>query len=678
MKAPLSLVPLLPVTLAFAAGILISYLGVPLLCAGFFIVTGIVLSIRNFRYFAALAAAVALGQLDMWLQTPAEHIIHGIIGEKYLIADVYSVRDTETSQILGVKILEAGSDSTNMLKIEDIRSQIVIPAFIPSISAGDRVMIKAKMSYPDSIEYFPGQLTYRKILRRQGIIVSGIAAPDEVYRIENSPALLPYFARVKTKIQHQLLRSDLRSETKEFLITAITGDSSILDNDTRQSFARAGIAHILALSGLHVGIIMAICSLLFFPLIFLPSLRNSRPILIIAALWPFAFITGLSPSVTRAVIMASCLILAVLLQKRHSSFNALCVAALIILLFDPRSMFSISFQLSFAAVAGILLFGKSLNPVPERNRPAYNTIGFLTMSVGAMIATGVISSFYFHTFPIYFLVANALISPILTPLIGGGIIVILLTATGHSAPTLCRIVDTLYEWVKGVGNTVADIPGSSINHLSISTVSLVLWLTAVSFLALWLYKRRRVFGYVAMLTTVTFLSLMLLNKKTESHGVYIIPGTYRTDIAVCSPTRIDIISTALHREKERIRDNSLKSFSEYMLEHNIDTLEIVGKKFSNGIVLYDYPLITIGTKRVIVADSNPSIPAGTAVDYILVCRGYRGDIESLVSKYTCKNIILSGDLHPKRLAKYIEECRLMAIPYTSLRNQAFNNLLTAP
>ncbi|MDE5745909.1 MAG: competence protein ComEC family protein [Paramuribaculum sp.] len=678
MRAPLSLVPLLPGALAFAGGILISYFGVPLWYAGIWIVAGIILAIRKLRYFAALAAAVALGQSDMWMQTPAQHIIHGIIGEKYLTADVYSVKETETSQILGVKILEAGSDSTNMLKIEEIRSQIVIPAFTPAISAGDRVMIKAKMSYPDSIEYFPGQLTYRKILSRQGIIVSGIAAPDNIYRIEKSSALLLSFTRLKSKIQYQLLSSSLKAETKEFLVTAITGDSSILDSDIRQTFAKAGIAHILALSGLHVGIIMAICSLLLFPLILFPLLRNSRPILIISALWLFAFITGLSPSVVRAVIMASCFLLAILLQKRHSSFNTLCLAALIILLFDPNAILSISFQLSFAAVTGILLFGKILNPIPERNRQAYNTMGFITMSAGAMIATGMISCFYFHTFPIYFLVANVLISPILAPLIGGGIIVIILTATGHSSSTLCRIVDALYEWVEGVGNTVANIPGSTINHLSISTLSLVIWLAAIIFLSFFLYKRRRVFGYTTVLTTVTFFSLLLLDQNPESRGVYIVPGTYRTDIAVCSPTRIDIISTAPHREKEKIRDNSLKSFSEYMLKHNIDTLEISGKKFSNEFVLYDYPLLTIGTKRIIVADSEPSIHAGVSVDYILVCRGYRGTIENLSSKYNCKNIILSGDLHPKRLANYIKECGSMAIPYTSLRNQAFSNLLTEP
>ncbi|MDE5839062.1 MAG: competence protein ComEC family protein, partial [Paramuribaculum sp.] len=678
LKAPLSLVPLFPVTIAFAGGIFLASVGLPLWSSGIWIILSIILALRQMRYYAAVVAAVALGQINLWIQSPSETAVKSLEGDIFLTADIEAVRETETSQILRVKIIRTGRDSSQLHKTAGIRSQIVIPTFNPAVSPGERIYLKAKMSIPDAVEYFPDHLTYYKILKRQGILISGIATPEDIYLIEDSPALLAIFPRLKTKVKNALLSSNLNGETKEFLVTAITGDSNILDNDTRKTFAKAGTAHILALSGLHVGIIMAFCSLLLLPLILYPSLRKVRTLLIILALWIFAFITGLSASATRAVIMATCLLLATLLQKRHSPFNALCLAALVILLFDPDALFNISFQLSFAAVAGILLFGNKLNPVSQRNREAYITMGFFTMSAGAMIATGVISGFYFHTFPVYFILANFLIIPFLAPLIGGGVLIIMLSFTGLSSKYVCAAADTLYSWVKGVCDTISNLPGASINHLTINSVSLIVWIAAITLFALWLYKHRKVFGYGSMICAATFIILIAIPEAKTHHGVYIIPQTYRTDIAVCSPKKIDIITTAMHREKEKVKDSNTRIFSEYMLNRNIDSLEVAGKKFGNDYVIYNYPILTVGSKRILIADTELTVPQGAAFDYILVCRGFKNTIAELNEMYDSKLIILSGDLHPKRLSNYIAECNNYGINYTTLKNNPLNNLLTIP
>lgn len=677
MKAPLSLVPLLPVTVAFSGGIILSYTGLPIWCAGLWIIASVAIALGRRRYYACIVAAIALGQINMWIQSPSEKAVDSLIGEKFITADITAVKETETSQILKIRIILAGNDSLQMKRIAGIHSQIVIPAFSPSVAPGDRIFLKAKMSYPDSVEYFPDQLTYRKILHQQGILISGIAIPEDVYKVEESPAIMAIFPRIKTGVKNALLKSKLNGETKEFLITAITGDSSILDSDTRKTFAKAGTAHILALSGLHVGIIMAFCSLLLLPLIIYPTQRKTRIILIIISLWIFALITGLSPSATRAVIMASCLLTATLLQKRHSSFNALCLAALLILLFDPAALFSISFQLSFAAVAGILLYGNKLNPVSQRNRSVYTAVGFLTMSAGAMIATGIISAFYFHTFPVYFLIANILISPFLAPLIGSGIIIIFLSSTGASSQFLCTIADTLYSCVKGVSETIASLPGTNINHVTINGVTLIVWVCGLILFTLWLYRRRKAAGIGALICGTAFIALLFVTENPKAYGVYIIPQTYRTDIAVCSPSRIDIITTAMHREKVKVIEVNSRAFSEYMLKRNIDSLEIIDKEFSNACVIYNYPILTAGNKRILIANADMNLPSGATFDYILVCRGYKKSISELTAKYGYERILLSGDLHPRRLSNYVAECKKYGIRYSLIENNPLSNLLKA-
>lgn len=678
MKAPLSLVPLLPVTIAFGCGIILTKTGVPVWCAGLWLIAGMILALKKMRYFGALAAALALGQIDLFLQLPDENEINRLEGEKIILADVLSVKETETSRILGVKILKAGEDSMTMRKIAPLRSQIVIPSFLPIISAGDRIELKVKMSVPDNMEYFPDQLTYHKILTRQGIMVSGIAPPDDIYSIELSTALSAKFARMRIKVQHLILQSKLDSDTKEFLVTAITGESRLLDSDTREQFAKAGTAHILALSGLHVGIIMSICSVLLLPLMLFPSLRNLRLFLIIGALWLFAFMTGLSPSATRAVIMATCLLLATMLQKRHSSFNALCLAALVILLFDPEALFSISFQLSFAAVTGILLFGRSLNPISERNRKLYLTVTFITMSAGAMLATGVISGYYFHSFPVYFLLANLLIAPILPPLIGCGVAIILLSAVGLSPDWLCKTTDLLYGWVSGVCETIANLPGTSVSHIHLSGTAMTVWIAAIAAFSLWLHTRRRIFATASLICIAGFFITVCAGVEPDATGVYIVPGTYRTDIAICTPQRIDILSTAPYREREWVRESATKSFSEYMTKRNIDTLMVRDNEFSNKFVRYTHPVLTAGNKRMLIVDSRPLITGDMDFDYILVCRGYRNSIAELMDRYRCRKLIFSADLHPKRLSRYISESNGMGIKYVSLRDEAFSNLLSAP
>ena len=217
--------------------------------------------------------------------------------------------------------------------------------------------------------------------------------------------------------------------TIAFYIATITGDDSFLTDDSREEYSRSGLAHILALSGLHVAIIATVIAALLFPL-HLMRQRKLRYIITIVILWIYAIVTGLSPSVTRAVVMTSMFLIALMIERRNSSLNALCFAALVILLFSPMSLYSIGFQLSFCAVASILIFANRMNPISPRHKIAYHFTSLITVSISAMIGTGLISAYYFHTFPVYFLLSNIIVLLILPFVLGGGILLTLLLAFG--------------------------------------------------------------------------------------------------------------------------------------------------------------------------------------------------------------------------------------------------------
>ena len=223
-----------------------------------------------------------------------------------------------------------------------------------------------------------------------------------------------------------LKRSRLDDRTCGFLIATLTGDSDILDTDTRRLYSSAGTAHILALSGLHVGIIIIAIYIVLFPL-YLLRLRGTLYIISILILWGYAIITGLSASVTRAVIMATVVTGGILLQRRYSSFNALLLAAIIIMAFDRRALFQPGFQLSFCAVAVIILLTPLLLTRKRRgNRIMYYLLAMLTTTLTATAGTAIISAFHFHSLPVYFILANIPSLLVLPIILSGGLLLSLI------------------------------------------------------------------------------------------------------------------------------------------------------------------------------------------------------------------------------------------------------------
>ena len=262
------------------------------------------------RYsISILLIAMTLGCLDSELhappQLPTEFSQHS-----YCFSGVTTeVRRFEPTQTLIVKI-----DSCNGHAIRPFRVKVSVPSSVPTVDERWRIHFPAKL---DNIEYdpdLPDEIDYNSSLRRSGVIGQALISPDSLRIIQPEPGLLNTIRRQHEKITLLIAASALTDKTQGFLNAALTGDRSMLTAETREIFSITGLSHILALSGLHVGIIALIISLVLLPLR-LTGLNNLRTILTIILLWMFAIMTGLSPSVVRAVIMASVLLISAMLQR---------------------------------------------------------------------------------------------------------------------------------------------------------------------------------------------------------------------------------------------------------------------------------------------------------------------------------------------------------------------------
>ena len=200
------------------------------------------------------------------------------------------------------------------------------------------------------------------------------------------------------------------------VVAAMTlGEKSQLDRGLKETYSKVGASHILALSGLHLMIIYAFISLF----IAWRRFRMVSQVVIIAALWAFAYLVGMSPSVVRSAFMISLYALLSLGYRERMSVNTLALTAIVMLVVNPQSFYDISFQLSFMAVLAILMFNPLFNQViplhiQQRHRWLKAWWGMTAVSLSAQLGTAPIVAYYFGRFSTWFLLSNYVVIPLAT------------------------------------------------------------------------------------------------------------------------------------------------------------------------------------------------------------------------------------------------------------------------
>ena len=259
------------------------------------------------------------------------------------------------------------------------------------------------------------------------------------------------------------------------VLAAMTlGDKSSLSDELKEEYSVSGASHVLALSGLHLGIIYAILSLLF-------SRRRWQivsQVLILLAIWSYVFIVGMSASVVRSAVMLTVYSFVSLLNRNRLSLNTLSVAAVVILAGSPLYLYDVGFQMSFAAVLFIIIFYRPLlevMPGSIRNIPIIKQIWQMTaVSVAAQIGVAPLIAFYFGRFSCYFLLTNMIVVPAATVILYGAV----LTAAASFLPWLQMLLAGLLLKVVILLNAcvsfVAALPGASVDGIRIGLLQLLL------------------------------------------------------------------------------------------------------------------------------------------------------------------------------------------------------------
>ncbi len=381
---------------------------------------------------------------------------------------------------------------------------------------GDVLLVKGQ---PNRMEgpANPGEFDYRNYLVYNNIYHQQFVG-TEFEVLGNSPPSNVKSLSLKLRRQCRRVVTNLveNPEVRGIVLALVLGVKDELGPDLQMAYSAAGAMHVLAVSGLHVGIIyMLILSL--FRKVGITGKRGRWVLALVSivVLWSYAFVTGMSPSVLRAVTMFSFVAIAKATRRNTNIYNTLAASAFVLLWFNPYLIMSVGFQLSFLAVFGIVFLQPKFYGLLKFENWLLDKVWTITcVSVAAQIATGPLSVLYFHQFPSYFLISNLFIIPaaFIILLLGLGLLSFgwvpyLGIVLAWCLDQVVTITNSLVLWVEG-------LPGSVLDGIYFKTYETWLIYAVILFLVmLFIRKRFRYFTWALAMSLCFCLSQLVGRSK---------------------------------------------------------------------------------------------------------------------------------------------------------------------
>lgn len=459
------------------------------------------------------------------------------------------------------------------------------------------------------------------------------SATDKFIKVIGKDNSLRFKAlNIRDRIVSLIDDSSLSPSAKALVTAMLAGDRDALQPETKDEFATAGLAHILALSGLHVGIIVLLLGWILYPLN-LTGHRSTRYLLLCAGVITFAFITGLSPSVTRAAIMCVCLLGAMILQRRNANINALALAAIIILAFDPRALFDAGFQLSFLCTLAIICIAPIFRTA---GRPTLK--GKLIMAAAVpcciFIVTWPLTAWHFHNVPLLFLPLNLIAVPLLPTFMTCAVIYTLLLAFGIDAGWLCHLIDWMCDALTFATKAIASLDFASVQLFPHWLVPATAILT-FGIISYWLRVRSRPALWLSLWSVTMLIAAIIIMPPVTPADKIKIPALYdRTEI-------------------------------EYTLHGNTDKVTL-----RDGAVTH----IGINGITILYADKDLQMHSAEgchSTDILVFGPNFRGEADSLITRCNPQLIIISPRLRERQTEYISSVCANASLPLHDLSSSPF-------
>ena len=450
-------------------------------------------------------------------------------------------------------------------------------------------------------------------------------------------------SKIRNHLIKKLKESALTPNEIAIVQALILGKKKDINKQLYSDYAAAGAIHILAVSGLHVGIIYLILIALLRPLKRLLKYELIIAIIIVTSLWGFAFLTGLSPSVIRAVTMFSFFAFAKAINRETNTINTLFLSYFTLLIINPLWLFHIGFQLSYLAVLSILcllpLFNKVYCP---KNYFARKIWDIFTVTLAAQTGVFPLSIYYFHQFPGLFFMTNLIILPFLGILLGGGIILIILSIFNILPDWFSLSYNFLIKFMNSCIHVIANQKLFLFQNITFSLYKVFAsYLLIISIILFWNYQNRKNTLFFVVGLSILF-SVSIFDNYSNSKNELIV----------------------FHKNKQSIIGNKNNSvLNLYTSDSTLNmgnSYPIKAYKVAKGITDYSEiksPYIfKYNEKLILVLDSLGIYPDSYKIDIVLLTYSPKINLNRMLECLQPKMIIADGSNYKSYVKRWKKSC----------------------
>ncbi|RKF04678.1 competence protein ComEC [Tenacibaculum lutimaris] len=521
-----------------------------------------------------------------------------------------------------------------------------------SLAVGNRIFIKT--SFKELIPPLnPHQFDYKQYLAKQYIYHQLFLSEHEFKQLNNASfSIINLSASIREKIQNSLNQHRFTDDEFAVINALLLGQRQEISKELLESYTNAGAIHILAISGLHIGILLLLLSYLFKLLERLPYGMILKTVCIVILLWSFAFIAGLSASVVRAVTMFTFVAIGLSFKRSKVIEYSLISSMLFLLLIKPMFLFDVGFQLSYLAVFGIVWVQPLLYDLWKPKLRFLNKGWQLfTVSIAAQAGILPISLYYFHQFPGLFILSNLIIIPFLSAILFGGIVIVLL-ATFNILP---QFIADIYGFVISLMNYfvgwVSHQEDFLLKEISMSFWAMLAWYVfTIFFFQVWIRKTSK--SIVFFLTSILLLQGVYFYEKYQrvNKNEFIVFHKSRHSIyGKRNGGELHIFSSI--NDSILQQEKLLQSYriGEHILSKNIDSI---------------FNVTSFNNKQVLVIDSLGVYQIkGIRKPIVILQNSPKINLNRLITTLKPQQIIADGSNYKSYINRWKETCNKQKTPF---------------
>ena len=471
-----------------------------------------------------------------------------------------------------------------------------------------------------------------------------------------SKTLMGIAQNIRAHIITKLQNTNLTTDERAIIQALVLGEKKDIDKNLYNEYAAAGAVHILAVSGLHIGILYIILAFLFKPFLRWKYGVYFQAVLIVTLLWGFALLSGLSPSVSRAVTMFSFFAIAKLFDRETNSVNTLFLSFFTLLIINPLWLFQVGFQLSYLAVFFIVWLQPLFYKVGySQYWIVRKTWGIVSVTICAQIGVLPISLYYFHQFPGLFLLTNIVVLPFLTILMCGGILIVLLAS-----------FDSLPNWL-----------ADSYNFLIEGLNRFIHWVAVQDE---FLFKEIHFSVLKVLGTYLLVIAIALLLKKMNYHrlvisllAISVLISIYIYDEFSYSGNQLVIFQKSKQTLIAYKNGKHLTVFKSDSISNTSETYPLKSYKIAVNTNSYSEKriprLFNYNNRNVLVLDSLGVFPNATNVHTILLISSPKINLNRLIDSLQPLKIIADGSNYSSYVKRWEKTCKLKKLPFRHTAKQ---------